>query len=253
MHTIRAREYRRGFRVDSWDIERLVDLLGGDEKIRSIVVEFGDGSSTTLQHAGELAELPNPASRSIRKIWFESHPPAFLVQSDDTPRLTIVELRDGGPYGISAHVSGEEKAVRDLSLALEGWADSVSPWYGRLACLDRSLLMCGALVLVGAVASVGLLLGLLVAGTGPIEAWRSLATVSASARVAAGVSLALLAGVLARVGLRPERYFPRAQFRFGQGEERCRRADRRRSWAVGATAAVALVTTLVATLASALL
>jgi hypothetical protein len=253
MHTIRAREYRRAFRVSSWDIERLVNLLGGDEKIRAIVVEFRDGSSTTLEHAGELGELPNPASRQIRRIWFESHPPAFLAQSDETPRLTIVELRDGGPYGVAAHVSGEEKAVRDLSLQLEQWADSISPWYGALAYVDRTLLAGGALLLLGGVASVGLLLGLLIAGSGPAEAWRSLPSLGVSARVAAGVGLVLLAGALARVGLSRERYFPRAQFRFGQGEERCRRANRRRGWVVGATVAVALITTLAATIASALL
>ncbi len=253
MHTIRAREYRRAFRVNSWDIERLVDLLGGDEKIRAIVVEFGDGSSTTLEHAGELAGLPNPASRQIRRIWFESHPPAFLAQSEEAPRLTIVELRDGGPYGVAAHVSGEEKSVRDLSLQLERWTDSISPWYGALAYMDRILLVGGALLLLGAVASMGLLLGLLIAGSGPAETWRSLSTVGVPARVAAGVGLVLLASALARVGLNRDRYFPRAQFRFGQGEERCRRADRHRGWALGTTAVVALITTLAATVASALM
>ena len=253
MHTIRSREYRRAFSVDSWDIERLVDLLGGDEKIRSIAVEFGDGSSTTLEHAGELAELPNPVRRPIRRIWLESHPPAFLAQSDDAPRLTIVELRDGGPYGVSMHVSGEEKAVRDMSVQLDSWAHSVMPWFGSLAYLSRSLLSAGALLLLGAVASLALLIGLLASGTGPIEAWDSLQALSAAARWAAIIGLALLAGALARIVLRPERYFPRAQFRFGQGAERHRREDRRRGWAVGATAALALVTTLVATLASAML
>ena len=253
MHTIRAREYRRAFRVDSWDIERLVDLLGGDEKIRSIVVEFGDGSSTTLQHAGELTELPNPASRPIRRIWFESLPPAFLVQSDETPRLTILELRDGEGYGVASHVSGEEKAVRNLSLQLERWADSISPWYGSLAYLDPVPLACGAVLLLGTVVSLGVLFGLLLAGVGPLEAWRSLPTVSVSARVSAGVGIALLAGAATRIGLSRERYFPRAQFRFGQGEERCRRADRRRGRAVGTAAALALITTLAATIASAAL
>jgi len=252
MHTIRAREYRRAFRVNSWDIERLVDLFGGDEKIRAIVVEFGDGSSTTLQHAGELAELPNPASRPIRRVWFESHPPAFLAQSDEIPRLTIVELRDGGLYGVAVHVSGEEKAVRDLSLELERWANSISPWYGALAYMDRMLLAGGALLLLGIIASVGLLLGLLITGSSLLEAWRTLPTLGVPARVAAGAGLALLAGALVRIGSRPQRYFPRAEFRFGQGEDRCRRADRRRGRALGAAAAVALITTLAATIASAL-
>ena len=253
MHTIRAREYRRAFRVNSWDIERLVDLLGGDEKIRAIVVEFGDGSSTTLQHAGELAELPNPASRPIRRVWFESHPPAFLVQSDEMPRLTIVELQDGAAFGVAVHVSGDEKAVRDQSLQLERWANSISPWYGALAYVDRILLAGGALLLLGTIASVGMLLGLLIAGSSLLDAWQTLPTLGVPARVAAGVGLALLAGTLVRVGSSPRRYFPRAEFRFGQGEERFRRTDRRRGRTLGATAAVALITTLAATIASALM
>ena len=93
MQTIQAKEYRRSFRVDPWDLERLVHILGGDEKIARVHVEFGDGSSTMLRHAGELSDLPNQSTRPIERLWFECLSPAFTTEAEDAPRLVVVEGR----------------------------------------------------------------------------------------------------------------------------------------------------------------
>ena len=87
MQIVKSREYRTGFRVEPWDIERLVQHLGGDENVTRIAVEFGDGSSLTVPHAGALANVPNLPSRPITSVWIESAPPAFLSPQESLSRL----------------------------------------------------------------------------------------------------------------------------------------------------------------------
>jgi hypothetical protein len=251
MQTIRANEYRQAFRVDHWDIERLVAVLGGDQRISRIVVEFGDGSSATLEHAGELSELPNSASRVIRRIWFESRPPAFAVGEQDLPQLTIVELRDQGPYGVSFHVSGDERVVRETAMELQGWAESVSPWYGRLAFTGRMTLFALTVLMICATALAGLSGAILVGGMGTSEF--SSATGSGSvALISAAVGLVALLATIGLLCARRDRLFPRAQFHFGDGAHRHARENRRRGWLIGATGAAAIATVVATVLAGAL-
>lgn len=250
MQIIQAREYRRSFRVDPWDVERLVHILGGDGRIARVHVEFGDGSSAVLRHAGELSDLPNQSSRPIERLWFECQSPAFATEAEPAPGLVVVELRDRGPYGIALHVSGEELSVRTMMLELDRWAASVTPWFGRLAFLGRTGLLATALLALGCLTSIALAVAVLISGTDLAGLGGAATTLGTAARVAAGACLSVLAGAIAYVIARPERVFPRAQFRLGREAQRWRRADRRRGLVVGATGTAAVVTAVAVTLAS---
>ena len=56
MQIVKSREYRTGFQVGPWDMERLVQHLGGDESVTRVAVELGDGSFRAVcqQEAGEF-------------------------------------------------------------------------------------------------------------------------------------------------------------------------------------------------------
>ncbi len=149
MQIVKSRVYRVGYRVEPWDMERLVQNLGGDENVSRISVELGDGSSITVPHVGELSAIPNLPTRPITGICVESAPPPFLATEQSPARLAIVQFRDRGSFGLSYHVSGDERAVRDLTEKLEDWVDSVTPWFGRLAFMDSpGLLFRGMLVVL---------------------------------------------------------------------------------------------------------
>jgi len=241
LQIVKSREYRTGFRVEPWDLERLIQELGGDEAITRIAVELGDGSSLTVPHVAALADVPNLHSRPITSVWIESAPPAFLSSQDSSSRLAIVQLRALGSFGPSFHVSGDERAVLDLATRIEDWVESITPWFGRLAFMDRpGLLIRGSFVLgCFAAVTVGLFTALqaLIPGAA-IHAPRVLAVAARLSPVGCLVVLAL--GTL-WVGMRPKSIFPAAQIRLGDGESRSDRSDRLRSLVFGLSGVVAVV------------
>lgn len=241
MNIVKSREYRTGFRVEPWDIERLIQHLGGDDNITRIGVELGDGSSLTVPHAAALADVPNLPSRPITSVCIESAPPAFIASEESPARLAIVQLRSRGSSGLSYYLSGDERTVRELAVNIEDWVDTVTPWFGRLAFMDRpGLLLRGLFALsCTTVIAVGLSAGLRGLLPGPL--------LSAPEALVLGVRLlpvaclVVLALGIAWVGMRPRSVFPAAQIRFGDGESRSDRSDRRRNLVLRLSGLVALV------------
>lgn len=229
MQIVKSREYRTGFRVELWDLERLVQHLGGDEKITGVAVDLGDGSSLTVPHVGALAGVPNPQGRPITSVSIESAPPAFTANEESPSRLAIVRLRDRGAYGLSFHVSGDERVVRDLAGKIEDWVDSISPWYGRLAFTNRAGLLFGGLLALGSLAGITLGASAILQGLLPDSLLSTLSPLAFGARLVTAVCLGLLALGTLWFAARPRALFPIAQFRFGEGEVRSSRSDRRRA------------------------
>ena len=241
MQIVKSREYRTGFRVEAWDIERLVEHLGGDESVTRVAVELGDGSSLTVPHAGALAGIPNLPARPITAVWLESAPPAFLSSGESPSRLAIVQLRDRGSFGLSFHVSGEERVVRDLAAKIEDWADSVTPWFGRLAFMDPPGLLLRGMLALGCMAGVTLGLSAALQGILPGPAISAPGGIAVGARLLAIGGLVLLALGTLWVCVRPHSIFPIAQIRLGEGESRCNRSDRLRNLVLRWSGAVAVV------------
>ena len=229
MQIVKSREYRTGFQVGPWDMERLVQHLGGDESVTRVAVELGDGSTLTVPHAGALASVPNLPGRPITTVWLESAPAAFLASEESPSRLAIVQLRDCGSFGLSYHVSGDERAVRDLAANLEDWVDSVTPWFGRLAFMDPPGLLLRGTLAIGCLAGVTLGLSTALQGILPGPAVGAPGGLAVGAGLLAIGCLVLLAFGTLWVCVRPHSLFPIAQIRFGDGESRCNRSDRLRN------------------------
>lgn len=240
MQTVLSRDRVRAFRLGAWDVERLVQILGGDERITQVAVELSDGTTLRLSHAGEIPAVPNARGRRIVGLALESAPPAFLGTDEAPPRLALVQLRDR-PWGpVSWYLSGDERAVRPLSGALEDWAASVTPWYGGIATASRVALALGGLGALGLLAVVATALYLL-AGGAPFPAAAPSASWAAAARAAAVGALLVVAATAALGILRRDRLFPAALFLVGAGDERERGLARRRGWLLGAGSLAAVL------------
>ena len=229
MQIVKSREYRTGFRVELWDLERLVQHLGGDEQVTCVAVELGDGSSFTVPHVGALAGVPNLPARPITSVSIESAPPAFTATEESPSRLAIVRLRDRGAYGLSFHVSGDERVVRDLAGKIEDWVDSISPWYGRLAFTNTAGLLFGGLLALGSLAGITLGASAILQELLPGSLLGTLSSFAFGARLVTAACLGLLALGTIWFATRPKTLSPIAQFRFGEGEARSNRSDRRRA------------------------
>ncbi len=238
---VKSRVYRTGYRVEPWDMERLVQDLGGDDQVTRISVDLGDGSSLTVPNIGELARIPNAPSRPITGICIESAPPPFLATDEAPARLAILQLRDGGSFGLSYHVSGDERAVRELTQKIEDWVDTVTPWFGRLAYMDRPGLLIRGLLALGCAAMVSLGLSSTVQGLLPGLEMTGSGTIGFGSRMLAIACLVLLLAGTLVVSVRPDWLFPRAQIRFSEGETRGERSDRRRKRILRWSGAVVLL------------
>lgn len=241
MQIVKSRVYRTGYRVEPWDMERLVQDLGGDDNITRISVELGDGSSLTLPNIGELSSIPNSPSRPITGICLESAPPPFLATGESPARLVILQFRDRGAFGLSYHVSGDERAVRELTRKIEDWVETVTPWFGRLAFMDRPGLLIRGLLVIACAATIILGLSTTVQALIPGFAVSGSGAIGIGSRLLAIACLLLLLGGTLAVCVRPEWLFPRAQIRFGEGESRGDRTDRRRKFALRMSGAAVLL------------
>jgi hypothetical protein len=212
-----------------WDIERLVQDLGGDEYVTRIAVELGDGSKLTVPHAAGLAAVPNGPSRPIASILLESAPPAFLAEGESMSRLAIVQLRDRGSFGLSYHISGEERTVRELATKIEDWVDSIAPWFGRAAFMRAPELLFRGLLALACLVGISLGLSAILGGLLPGSLEGFPASLEIGLRLLAVGSLLLLALGVTWVGVHPRSLFPIAQFQFGEGECRSDRSDRNRA------------------------
>jgi hypothetical protein len=226
MHVSKSKDCRVSFRIDSWDLERLGGLLGGDELLTGVTVEMGDGSSYQLKDLGELEGVDNAPARPIRAITMESAPPAFMFREDHPPRLALVSVRDGASDTIRYHVSGPLRAVDSLARELDEWVTSLRPWYGSIAVMDGSRFFLWSSAIVGALALLVLVLYLALAGS--INAFAAPAPRPLAWLPTAGGLLAVTA-VAVIMNLRRHRLLPVAQFRIGQGTEHSDRLDRRRT------------------------
>jgi len=240
MQTVRSREHTGGFRLGSWDVERLVQVLGGDERVTHVAVELSDGTTVQLAHAGEIVDIPNASGRAIVGLSVESAPPAFLATTDDASRLALVRLRDTAWEPVSWYVSGDERAVQRLSRSLEDWVASVTPWYGRIATASRVALAVGSLAVLALLAVVALAL-YVVAGGDPRATASATPVALSAARASASGALLLLAATAFVANVRRDRMFPVAQFLVGAGDERERRFARRRRWLLGAGSLAAIL------------
>jgi hypothetical protein len=216
MRIVRAKEYRTGFVVDAWDLERLVQALGGDGRLTRITAELGDGTSATLDATAEAVELPVGRGRAVRTVTVESLPPTFAASDPETPTLVVLHLRDAAHASVAWHVSGEEKAVFETSRQIEDWVDSVRPWYGRLAGLDRPALALRVGLGAAIVAAFGTAVGLAARGLPARFGLVPLPAFALTARIGALVALLLLLGLSAALVIRPRSFFPVAVFSFGR-------------------------------------
>lgn len=236
----KSKECRVGIRVDTWDIERLAQVLGGDERVTGLAIEMGDGSTCRIDTAAELAGIENTPARRIRAITAESTPPAFLFNEEKPSRMALITVREGPGDTIRYHVSGSLRAVNELSRELDDWVTSLRPWYSSIAVMDRCRLMGWSATLVGALALLvhALYLGL----TGSTGITAALVPGRLSWLVAsAGLLLVVTLAVI--LNLRRDRLLPATQFRIGKGAETSARLDRQRAWVLragvlGAAAAV---------------
>jgi hypothetical protein len=225
MNVSKSKDYRVGFQVDSWDLERLTQLLGGNERITGLAVEMSDGSSYQLENVGELESVKNAPERRIRAITIDSTPPAFSFGEDNPPRLVLVTVREGTSSTVRYHVSGPLRVVDRLTRELEDWVTSLRPWYGSLAVMDRSRFFLWSAAVVGALALFVLALYLTLGRT------IGIAEASAPAQLtslAAAGGLLTVTAVAAILNVRRRRFLPVAQFHFGRSKETSERLDRRR-------------------------
>jgi hypothetical protein len=234
----KSKEHRVGIRVDTWDIERLTQVLGGDELVTGLTAELGDGSTCRIENAAELESIENSPERRIRAIIAESTPPAFVFNEDRPSRLALVTVREGPGDTIRYHLSGSLRAVNDLSRELDDWMASLRPWYGSIAVMDRSRLVGWTALVVGALALLVHALYLALGGdmepTGALTRgrWPWLAA-------AAGLLTVAVLGVI--LNLRRDRLLPAAQFRIGKAAATSARLDRQRAWLLRAGVLAAAV------------
>ncbi len=225
MHVSKSKDCRVGFRIDSWDLERLAGLLGGDELVTGVAVEMGDGSSYQLKDLGELQSVDNAPARPFRE--------------DNPTRLALVTIRDGASDTIRYHVSGPLRAVDSLARELDEWVASLRPWYSSIAVMDRSRFFLWSAAVVGALSTIVLALYLALAGS------ISIFGAPAPGRLAwlptAG-GLLVVAAVAVILNVRRHRLLPVAQFRIGQGTEISDRLERRRTRLLRAGVGAAVLT-----------
>ena len=239
MHVNKSKDCRVGFRIDSWDLERLAGLLGGDELVTGLAVEMGDGSSYQLKDVGELQSVDNAPARPIRAITMESAPPAFMFREDNPPRLALVTVRDGACDTVRYHVSGPLRAVDSLARELDEWVASLHPWYSSIAVMDRSRFFLWSAAIVGALSTLVLALYLALAGS--ISVFGA-PTAGRLAWLPTAGGLLAVAAVAVILNLRRHRLLPVAQFRIGQGAEISDRLDRRRTRLLRAGVGAAVLT-----------
>lgn len=237
MNVSRSKEFRIGFRLDSWDLERLAQLLGGDELVTGLCVEMADGSSYQLEHVAELQDIKNTRERRITAVAMEKSSPAFLVDEDHAARLALVTVREGKSDTVRYHVSGAERKLDRLTRELDDWVASLRPWYSSLAVMERPRLFMWSVALVGTLALLVVALHLALGSSIAVpEAWAP----GRFGSMATAGGLLTLAAVAATLNVRQQRIFPAAEFRIGQNEEALRRRDRRRTRLLGASVAGAV-------------
>ena len=239
MHVSKSNNCRVGFRIDSWDLERLAGLLGGDELVTGVTVEMGDGSSYQLEDVGELQGVKNAPARPIQAITVESAPPAFVFREDNPPRLALVTVRDGASDTVRYHVSGPLRTVDSLTRELDEWVTSLRPWYSSLAAMDRAGFFLWSTAIVGAMSALVLVLSLSVAGSINVFAGP---TAEPFTWLPTAGGLLAMAGISAILNLRRHRLLPVAQFRIGQGAESSDRLDRGRTRLLRAGVAAVVLT-----------
>ncbi len=218
-----------------WDVERLVQILGGDELLTGLSIDLSDGSTVSPERVTDVADLKNDSGRLIEAMTVESTPPPFAFADAPSARVAIVSLRRNRSATVRYHVSGDEREVMRLSRELDEWIGSVTPWYGRIATLDGPRFAFGAALLVAAMALVAGSLFVLLGGvTGSPHAAGFVAATALLALLATGCGVAVMRGFL----------FPLVLFAVGGGEKRARQLGQRRAvllWSSGALAAVAVV------------
>lgn len=238
MDAIRSKDYRVGFRISFWDLERLAQLLGGEELVTCVAIEMTDGSSRVLEHVGEFKDVDNTPGRRIRAVSLESAPPAFFFSEDSPPRLALVTVRDGAADTVRYHVSGSPRVVDRLTRELDDWVTSIRPWYSSLAVMDRSRFFVASVATVGALAFLVLALYLTLGGTTVVA---KALTPGFLLRFAAAGGLLTVAAGAALLNVRRGRFLPFAEFHVGQGERSTERLARQRRWLIRAAIVAAVV------------
>lgn len=244
MKTVKHVERRRAFVLETSDLERLVLLLGGDEALSHISVEFSDGSTGTFDHVAEVGEIRNVEGKRIEAVTVECAEQALAWQAKDSPpRYVWVRLRVGLGDTVCWHISGAERDVLSLAGELDEWAGSLVPWYSPLAVLDGVSLTFLSLVAAAAVAVLSLVLQASVPDVLAPGPRLELGVGSLAARLLPLLPVALPLGAAAiLIGAR-HRLFPAATFAIGVEAARDRRAESwRRSvaWATAACGGLAL-------------
>lgn len=238
MNVSRSKDCRIGFRIAPWDLERLAQLLGGDELVTGIRVEMADGSCYQLENVGEFQSVNHVPGRRIRAVTMESAPPAFLFSEDHPARLALVTIQEGAGDTIRYHVSGPAQAADSLARDLDDWVRSVSPWYGTLAVMDRPRFFLWSVAIVGALALLVLTLYLTLGGAGSLaDTW----TPGRFASLAAASGLLTVAAMALALNLRRHRLLPVAEFHVGREEEKAAWLDRRRARLLRASVGAAIV------------
>lgn len=238
MNVSRSKDYMIGFRIDAWDLERLAQLLGGNELVTGLVVEMVDGSNYQLEHVAELQDIKNVQERRIKAVTMESSPPAFLGSDDKSARLALVTVREGASDTVRYHVSGSERIVDRLSRELDDWVASLRPWYSSLAVMDGPRFLMWSVALVGTLALLVSALHLaLGASLGVSETWAP----GGLASIVTVAGLLTTAAVAAILNVYRHRLLPAVDFRIGQDAETAERLDRRRTRLLSASFGAAIV------------
>jgi hypothetical protein len=225
MSTTRSKDCRVGVRLKPWDLQRLVQILGGDEMVTGLSVELSDGCTVTLEDASEFGDLDNVKGRSINALTVESAPANFQFSEQSRSRLAVVTVRPSPSATVRYHVSGDERAVISLSAELDEWVNAISPWYGRLAAADSAVFAFASIVLLGA----------MIAGTAGLYLWLGgqpgVAADGGTGWVARYAVSGALLGLLALgtlLNIRRRHLLPLVMFLVGKGADRSRRCDQHR-------------------------
>lgn len=127
------KSYRRAFVIGVPELVRLSELLAFADEVK-LTVRLSDGTSQSDVSIDAFGNYLNTTARQIEMI---------EMRARNQEHSTSIELRKLSGFGDSVRVyaSGPESRVLWITSQIEGWVDSITPWYSRLALMDFVMFM----------------------------------------------------------------------------------------------------------------
>ena len=123
----RKGHFNKALRIDNEQVRALVAALGS---------HFDDVSVEVTLKSKRTQTLPN----SIRDFTCRQDDPvrrmAIIAQSEDHKRRLSVIISDHWSQSVWLDLAGPKTTADAVDRKLDGWFDSVRPWYARLAVLN---------------------------------------------------------------------------------------------------------------------